>query len=323
MFGISLNQIGGDSLAQVLRHLQYADRESALLPAGTKGPAVQIGGVCPLQIEQMALIRGITMTLTYSSYLKIDELLTLQQPLAEQKAHDEMLFIIIHQAYELWFKEILHELDHLQTLLAGCEFPRAQFPLKRVLAVLKVMIAQLEVLETMLPLDFLAFRNRLETASGFQSVQFRELEFSLGHKRRRIFEYLPEGSDARQRLERRYARPSVWDALLAGLAQNGYPVPEAALDRDVTQQIAPSLEVQALLIDIYAGSPQLVYLLELLLDLDQGFQDWRYRHVMMVERMIGQKYGTGGSAGVDYLKSTLFKPFFPDLWAIRTELQNR
>ncbi len=263
------------------------------------------------------------MALTYSSYLKIDELLALQQPLADEKAHDEMLFIIIHQAYELWFKEILHELDQLQALLSSCDFPRAQFPLKRILTVVKVMIAQLDVLETMLPLDFLAFRNRLETASGFQSVQFRELEFALGYKRRKIFEHLPDASQARQRLEKRHADPTVWDALLAGLARSGYPVPEAALHRDVAEQLAPSTQVQALLIDIYVGSPQLVYLFELLLDLDQGFQDWRYRHVKMVERMIGQKYGTGGSAGVDYLKSTLFKPFFPDLWAIRTELQNR
>ncbi len=263
------------------------------------------------------------MSLTYSSYLKIDELLTLQQPLADETtAHDEMLFIIIHQAYELWFKEILHELDLLQALFNTSDFSRAQFTLKRILAVLRVMLAQLEVLETMLPLDFLAFRNRLETASGFQSVQFRELEFALGHKRRKIFEHLPAASQARQRLEERYTHPALWDALLAGLAKSGYPVPDEELHRDVTQPIAPSAKIRKLLIDLYLDSPQLVYLLELLLDLDQGFQDWRYRHVKMVERMIGQKYGTGGSPGVDYLRSTLFKPFFPDLWAIRTEMQN-
>jgi len=233
------------------------------------------------------------MALTYSSYLKIDELLTLQQPLADEAiAHDEMLFIIIHQAYELWFKQILHELDQLQALLKTGDFPRAQFTLKRILAVLKVMTTQLDVLETMLPLDFLAFRNRLETASGFQSVQFRELEFVLGHKRRKIFDYLPDASQARQRLEERYAQPTLWDGLLAGLAKSGYPVPEEALHRDVRQQIAPSNRLQQLLIDLYVGSPQIVYLFELLLDLDQGFQEWRYRHVKMVERMIGQKYGT-------------------------------
>jgi tryptophan 2,3-dioxygenase len=261
------------------------------------------------------------MALTYSSYLKIDDLLALQQPLSEEKIHDEMLFIIIHQAYELWFKQILHELDRLQTLLRNCDLPRAQFSLKRILAILKVVIAQFDVLETMLPLDFLAFRGRLETASGFQSVQFRELEFTLGYKRRKVFEHLPDASPARQRLEKRYEQPTLWDAFLAGLSQSGFAVPEEALDRDLTQPVAPSPQVQKLLIDMYVRSPQLVYLCELLLDLDQGIQDWRYRHVKMVERMIGEKYGTGGSEGAGYLKSTLFKPFFPDLWAIRTELQ--
>ena len=263
------------------------------------------------------------MTLTYSGYLKIDDLLALQQPLSEEKVHDEMLFIIIHQAYELWFKQILHELDRLQTLLQTCDLPRAQFSLKRILAILKVVIAQFDVLETMLPLDFLAFRGRLETASGFQSVQFRELEFTLGYKRRKVFEHLPDASPARQRLEKRYEQPTLWDAFLAGISQSGYAVPEEILNRDLTQPITPSPRIQKLLIDLYISSPQLVYLCELLLDLDQGIQDWRYRHVKMVERMIGDKYGPGGSEGAGYLKSTLFKPFFPDLWAIRTELQKR
>ena len=263
------------------------------------------------------------MALTYSSYLKIEELLTLQQPLSDEKVHDEMLFIVIHQTYELWFKQILHEFDRLQILLKNCDFSRAQFSLKRVLAILKVMIEQFDVLETMLPQDFLAFRGHLETASGFQSVQFRELEFALGHKRRMIFEHLPEVSEARQRLEKRYKESTVWDAFLAGAAQSGIPVPEEVLTRDLTQPVAPSLEIQKLLINMYARSPRFVYLCELLLDLDKGFQEWRYRHVKMVERMIGEKLGTGGSEGVGYLKSTLFRPFFPDLWAIRTELQNQ
>jgi tryptophan 2,3-dioxygenase len=263
------------------------------------------------------------MALTYSSYLKLDQLLALQQPVSAGKAHDEMLFIIVHQTYELWFKQILHELDHLQTLLKTADFPRAQFSLKRILAVLEVIIVQLDALETMLPLDFLAFRSRLETASGFQSVQFRELEFILGYKRSKVFEYLADASPAGKRLEMRYQSPTLWDGLLAGLEQCGYPVPEEVLHRDWTQATAPSAQIQKMLIDIYRSSPQLVYLFELLLDLDQGLQDWRYGHVRMVERMIGNKQGTGGSDGVGYLRSTVFKPFFPDLWAIRTELHNR
>jgi tryptophan 2,3-dioxygenase len=261
------------------------------------------------------------MTPTYSSYLKLDELLSLQRPLSPEKSRDELLFIIIHQAYELWFKEVLHELDHLQVLLAAGEFHRAQFSLKRVRAVLNVMLAQFEVLETMLPRDFLCFRDRLETASGFQSIQFRELEFALGHKRRHVFSHLPETSAARQQLEKRYRDATLWDALLRGLSRSGYAIPEAALHRDVTQPITPCPQIQQVLLDIYEGVPAHIYLFERLLDMDEGFQEWRYRHVKMVERMIGTKPGTGGSEGVGYLKSTLFKPFFPDLWAVRSEMQ--
>ncbi len=261
------------------------------------------------------------MTLTYSKYLKLDELLALQEPLSEGEAHDETLFIIIHQAYELWFKEILHELDRLQRLLQAADVARAQLTLKRVNAIMRVLIDQLDVLETMLPLDFLAFRGYLASASGFQSVQFREIEFALGHKKREVFECFAEACEARQRLANRFESPGVWDAFLEGLARSGFKVPEEELVRDHTQPITPSPGVQKLLIEIYAGSPSTVGLCEMLLDLDEGIQEWRYRHVKMVERMIGAKVGTGGTEGVGYLKATLFKPFFPDLWAIRTEFK--
>lgn len=261
------------------------------------------------------------MALTYSSYLKLDKLLALQEPLSGGDAHDETLFIIVHQAYELWFKEILHELDHLRDLLKAPDVARAQLTLRRIGAILRVLIDQMSVLETMLPLEFLAFRGRLATASGFQSVQFRELEFALGHKRREICERFPEPSETRQRLEKRLRNPTVWDAFLRGLARSGYDVPEEDLGRDYTQPITPSPRVQKMLIGIYSGSSAIVGLCELLLDFDEGFQEWRYRHVKMVERMIGDKHGTGGSEGIGYLKTTLFKPFFPDLWAIRTEFQ--
>jgi tryptophan 2,3-dioxygenase len=262
------------------------------------------------------------MTLTYSSYLNIEELLSLQRPLS-QEAPDEMLFIIIHQAYELWFKEILHELDHLIPFLNAGEFARAAFSLKRICAVFNVLLAQFEVLETMLPRDFLAFRDRLETASGFQSIQFRELEFILGHKKRHVFAQLSQTSAAGQQLEKRYREPTLWDAMLRGLAQGGYAVPDEVLHRDVTQPIVPSPQVQQMLLEIYADAPAHMYVCERLLDLDACFQEWRYRHVKMVERVIGTKSGTGGSEGVSYLKSTLFKPFFPDLWAIRSEMEKR
>ena len=149
------------------------------------------------------------MPITYTSYLKLDQLLSLQQPLSEGPEHDEVLFIVIHQVYELWFKEMLHELDHLQTLLRAGETSRAQHTLKRVLTVLKVAVHQIDILETMTPLEFLSFRERLESGSGFESRQFRELEMVLGQKRRAAVEHYPEGGADRRILETRFRQPTV------------------------------------------------------------------------------------------------------------------
>jgi len=265
------------------------------------------------------MIREDTMSLSYSSYLKLDQLLDLQHPQSEGPEHDEMLFIVVHQVYELWFKEVLHELDHLCHLLASDEGSRAQHTLKRILTILKLLVAQLDVLETMTPLEFLSFRARLESASGFQSSQFRELEFVLGHKRLPMVDHFPEGTEARRRLQARYSQPSLWDAFLHYLSERGFAIPKELLERDVTQPIEPSPTVQACLLAAYRESPDLAALTERLVDLDEGFQEWRYRHVKMVERTIGNKQGTGGSSGAQYLRSTLFKPLYPDLWIIRTE----
>ena len=259
------------------------------------------------------------MPLTYSSYLKLDELLSLQQPRSDGPEHDEMLFIIIHQVYELWFKEVLHEADYLQDVLARNEAPRALHTLKRVLTIMKTMVAQIDVLETMTPLDFLSFRDRLESGSGFQSFQFRELEFMLGFKRRHMVEHYPPGSSGRARVEERFAKPTLWDSFLGFVAAQGYDLPKSALERDVTEPIEPSQGVQRVLIDIYRNDPAVSTVCERFVDLDEGFQEWRYRHVKMVERTIGTKRGTGGSTGSEYLRTTLFKPVFPDLWIIRTE----
>ncbi len=262
--------------------------------------------------------------LTYSGYLHLDELLSLQversAPEGGTPEHDEMLFIIIHQVYELWFKQLLHEIDFTRELLSGDELPRILHTFKRILTILKVQVAQLDILETMTPLDFLAFRQRLEEASGLQSYQFRELEFVLGHKRESVFDRYPEGSRARARIERRYREPTLWDAVLGFLHRCGYPMPEYVLERDVTQPVAPSPEVQASLIRLYRGEPELVPLCERLVDFDEGLQEWRYRHVKMVERTIGAKPGTGGTTGAPYLMRSLNQPIFPDLWAIRTAL---
>ncbi|MEP6745981.1 MAG: tryptophan 2,3-dioxygenase family protein, partial [Gemmatimonadota bacterium] len=230
---------------------------------------------------------------TYSEYLKLDELLTLQRPLSDGPEHDEMLFIVIHQVYELWFKQVSHELDHLDALLAQGDGHRARHTLKRILTILKVMVGQLDILETMTPLEFLSFRDRLESGSGFQSFQFRELEFFLGNKNPKALERYPAGSDAQKRLERRLAAPTLWDAFLRHLAAHGVAVPKADLARDVTQKIEPSAELRTALVNVYRTKPDLADLCERLVDLDEGLMEWRYRHVKMVQRTIGTKKGTG------------------------------
>jgi tryptophan 2,3-dioxygenase len=192
--------------------------------------------------------------------------------------------------------------------------------LKRVLTILKVMVAQLDILETMTPLEFLSFRARLEAASGFQSDQFRQIEFVLGAKSQAAIDRFPQDSRARDALAKRYAAPTLWDAFLHYLAREGYTVPEAHLARDVTVVVQPSEDIQRILIDIYRRDPKNAELCERLVDLDEGLQEWRYRHVKMVERTIGMKRGTGGSSGAAYLATTVGAPLFPDLWDIRGHL---
>ena len=257
---------------------------------------------------------------TYSSYLRVDDLLELQKPRSDGPEHDEMLFIVIHQVYELWFKEILHEIDRVMHLLEADEAHRAQHTLKRILTILKVLVAQLDILETMTPLEFLSFRARLEAASGFQSDQFRQLEFALGRKSAHAIERFTVGGRARTALERRFLEPTLWDAFLRYLSREGYAVPESALRRDVTAAIEASDEIQQVLINVYRTDPKNSEFCERLVDLDEGVQEWRYRHVKMVERTIGVKMGTGGSAGAAYLQTTVGAPLFPDLWAIRSRL---
>jgi tryptophan 2,3-dioxygenase len=257
---------------------------------------------------------------TYESYLKLDQLLTLQQPRSEGPEHDETLFIVIHQVYELWFKELLHEFDRVARLLREDEPHRAQHTLKRILTILKVLVAQLDILETMTPLEFLSFRTRLEAASGFQSDQFRQIESLLGAKNEAGIARFPAGSRARAALERRYREPTLWDAFLHYLAREHYPVPASQLTRDVTTRVASTPEIQEILLDVYRKDPKTAEICERLVDLDEGFQEWRYRHVRMVERTIGTKPGTGGSSGAAYLRSSLGTNLFPDLWEIRARL---
>ncbi|MEQ1438789.1 tryptophan 2,3-dioxygenase family protein [Fontimonas sp. SYSU GA230001] len=258
--------------------------------------------------------------LTYSSYLRIDELLSLQSPRSDGPEHDETLFIIIHQVYELWFKQLLHELDALESALDAGRTDAALATFKRKLTILKTLVAQVDILETMTPLSFNAFRARLEAASGFQSAQFRALEFRLGHKRAAVLELHPPGSPGRVLLERAWSAPTLYDHFLRYLVTQGSTVPAALLRRDVTEVYVGSTEMQSQLVAIYRVGGFVAQVCERLVDLDEGLQEWRYRHVRMVERTIGVKPGTGGSAGAAYLRGTLFKPLFPDLWAIRAQL---
>ncbi|MFW2333910.1 tryptophan 2,3-dioxygenase [Ilumatobacter sp.] len=257
---------------------------------------------------------------TYGSYLKVSELLSLQQcvsvdPISGRPEHDETLFIIIHQVYELWFKQVLHELDFIVALMDDHDVGGARHHLKRVLKIMKTLVAQLDVLETMTPAEFASFRSFLANASGFQSAQFRELEFLLGIKDRVQLDWFK--GDEGARLTARYEAPTIWDAFVHVLHRDGDDVPTEVLDRDVREPIVENAALQALIVERYAD-PRFAGLCETLTDLDEGLQEWRYRHVMMVKRTIGTKPGTGGSDGAAYLATTLFRPAFPDLWAIRT-----
>lgn len=261
------------------------------------------------------------MELTYTDYLKVKELTELQQLESNPHEHDEMLFIIIHQAYELWFKQILHEADHLKHLFSINSLIGAQKTLKRINTIFKVLVHQIDILETMTPLEFLSFRDYLASASGFQSYQFRELEFLLGNKSPNVAKRFEFNPSIEAKILQRYHESTIWDDFLQYLHKNSYSIPEEILNRDYTKPRESSKEVQEILLDIYSNSPVIAQFCELLVDLDEIIQEWRYRHVKMVERTIGRKIGTGGSAGADYLKQTLFNPVFPDLWEIRTSFK--
>jgi tryptophan 2,3-dioxygenase len=266
---------------------------------------------------------------TYTSYLKVDELLELQQPLSDGPEHDELLFITIHQVYELWFKQILHECEALQTTLEDGNTHRSLALLGRIRTIMKTCVAQLDILETMTPLQFNSFRGRLSSASGFQSAQFRELEAVLGRRDQAgadatpgtgmaMAAHLVPGSAPRLRVENAMNRASLYDSALKYFSLRGHPIPKEVLNRDVTQGYEPNEKVQDALLDAHRNDPEANMVGEALVDLDEGLQEWRYRHVKMVERTIGAKMGSGGSSGTGYLSSTLFRPVFADLWAIRS-----
>ena len=249
--------------------------------------------------------------LTYGGYLKVAELLSLQHLRSDPPVHDEMLFIVVHQAYELWFKQLLFELGSIRDWMVAGDTEHARHELSRVHAIERVLIEHIDVLQTMSPQDFLEFRTLLAPASGFQSAQFREVEFLSGLKEPRYLQDLAATPEELARLAKRLDEPTVWDGFVALLERNGLPMPADEEDarRENLLRMAREAEHAAL----FAVS-------EGLLDHDEGFAIWRSHHVLMVEREIGAKKGTGGSSGVGYLRSTLDKRFFPELWELRSFL---
>ena len=254
--------------------------------------------------------------LTYTSYLAVDELLKLQRPLSTGPEHDEMLFIIIHQTYELWFKQLIHEFQEAQRAMESGDSHYSLAILGRIRTILKVCVTQIDILETMTPLQFNAFRSYLSSSSGFQSAQFRMVEALLGRRDEKMAGHLPPDIQAQVKLIT--TKNSVWDSALAYLSKRGHAIPHDVLNRNKSENYVANPAVQTVLLDVHRNDPESAMVCERLVDIDEGLQEWRYRHVKMVERTIGHKMGTGGSSGVGYLASTLFNPTFPDLWEIRS-----
>jgi tryptophan 2,3-dioxygenase len=254
---------------------------------------------------------GKNATLSYNKYLKVPELIQLQETLSEPESHDELLFVVIHQTYELWFKQILHEIDATIKWLDEDRTFRANHSLRAIVGIEKVLITQIHILETMAQIGFLEFRDKLNPASGFQSMQFRELEFVSGTKDEKILEFFKSDDFAYERLSKRFAAPSIGDAFWSLLERNGFAT---ATSDDKIQTTVTILTHPEKYSDYFIMQ-------DLLIEHDENIALWRSHHVLMVERMLGMKRGTGGSEGVGYLKTTLSKKFFPELWEARTHLK--
>jgi aminocarboxymuconate-semialdehyde decarboxylase len=324
--------LGEERVGALIRESQLSEPVKNKLLGGNALRFLGLDGVPPEQKENTAatVVAPVSATsgqLTYSSYLKIPELLELQQPQSAPQHHDELLFIIVHQTYELWFKELLHDLDAVVANLhaAGAkpasrdEVYEAARLLRRCTEITRVLVEQFTILETMLPTHFLAFRGKLEPASGFQSEQFRELEFLCGLKDEKMLRYHKPTPEAHAQLERRLREPSLHDVFFEALRALGklIALPEAATDHERFE--ARARAVQSLYQD-ERDHRDWIDVCERLTEFDELVVGWRLRHIQMVERTIGVNMGTGGSAGASYLKLTLEKKFFPELWEARTLL---
>ena len=248
--------------------------------------------------------------MTYADYLKLDQLLTAQQPLSD--LHDEMLFIVIHQTKELWMKEMLHELRLAVRLVGEDRFAEAYKAMARISRIQAVMTLSWDVLSTLTPVDYLKFRHVLGTSSGFQSAQFREIEFRLGLRDPAYLEHYPQGTEERARLQAALDEPSLRDQAIAALGRSGFELGDGSVEA-----------LAAGWLQVYHDADrwfELYELAEKLVDIDDALAAWRHKHVLTVERIIGRKRGTGGSEGASYLRATLDKRVFPELWALRTDL---
>jgi tryptophan 2,3-dioxygenase len=278
----------------------------------------------------MADSYGENAPLSYNKYLRVADLIALQDCLSEPQHHDELLFITIHQAYELWFKQILHEIDAAIIQMNEDRLAAAARTMRRVVEIEKLLVSQIHILETMSPINFLGFRDQLNPASGFQSMQFREIEFASGLKHESLLHEFREDEFAYGRLQKRFAAPSLADAFYAALQKRGLDAPADELSNGDSQspeerktrydkRTRTVLEILTHFEERYEE----FQLAEALLEHDEYFSLWRSHHIKMVERMVGTKRGTGGSEGVGYLRTTLNKKFFPELWEARTYLDTK
>lgn len=259
--------------------------------------------------------------LNYASYLQLDKLLDAQQPLSDH--HDEMLFIIVHHTTELWMKLVIHEIRSAMALLAADELGPAMKRLARVKHIQRQMTDQWSVLATLTPTEYTQFRHRLGKSSGFQSAQYRTLEFLLGNKNRAMIAVFAHDPDIQQSLRQTLEGPSLYDVFLSYLARRGYAIPEDLLARDFSEPHRLNTELVKVFAGVYNSPEQQwgVYeTCEELVDIEDTFQTWRFRHLKTVERIIGYKRGTGGSTGVAFLQRALSLTFFPELFAVRTEI---
>src|ERR1700682_4440619 len=260
--------------------------------------------------------------LSYNEYLRVPELIDLQSCRSTPAQHDELLFITVHQAYELWFKQILHETNAAIPLMKEDRAAEATQALRRIVEIEKLLIAQIHILETMSPVRFLGFRDELNPASGFQSMQFREIEFSSGLKDDSILREFAQDDFARQRLQARMNAPSLSEAYFALLRRRGFDTPAVDAPRDAKERRSNYGKRQRALVEVLTHEEfyQEFQLAERMLEHDEYFSLWRSHHIKMVERMVGAKRGTGGSEGVGYPRKTIDKKFFPELWEARTYL---